>query len=288
MSIASSRQSAIVWRTSGWSGISRAPARFSAQASWSGKIAAIRSSASMRASGGGTFLPPRKRGKRQRDAGDPAPARHEHRRVEQRLDQHVAHGGRVQVALDVGEIEAVRRGQRQHDVVLGRGRLQLEIELAAEALAQRQTPGAVEPAAIGRVDDQLHAADFVEEALEDERVVGRQHAERGMRRRRDIRRSAAPPPRRCRAGGEPAAARSRSPTRPPRRVGLPPPLAGEGWLGLRGHAQASRDFGAQPRDRLRQLVACGRALRRARTGCWAAGPAASSTRTVPRSTRRMR
>ena len=39
MSIASLRQSAIVWRTSGWSGISRSPARFSAQASWSGKIA---------------------------------------------------------------------------------------------------------------------------------------------------------------------------------------------------------------------------------------------------------
>ena len=43
--------------------MSRAPARFSAQASWSGKIAVIRSSASMRASGAGSFFPPRKRGK---------------------------------------------------------------------------------------------------------------------------------------------------------------------------------------------------------------------------------
>src|SRR5205823_9814677 len=73
-------------------------------------------------------------------------------------------------------------GQRQDDVVFGGGRLQLEIELGAEALAQRQAPGAVEPAAIRRVDDQLHAADFVEEALEDDRVEGRQHAERGARR----------------------------------------------------------------------------------------------------------
>ena len=63
MSIASLRQSAIVWRTSGWSGTSRSPARFSAQASWSGKIAATRSSASMRASCGATLRPPRKRGR---------------------------------------------------------------------------------------------------------------------------------------------------------------------------------------------------------------------------------
>jgi hypothetical protein len=62
ISMASVRQSAIVWRISGWSGISRGPARFSAQASWSGKIAVIRSSASMRISGGGTLRPPRKRG----------------------------------------------------------------------------------------------------------------------------------------------------------------------------------------------------------------------------------
>src|SRR5260370_35031120 len=65
-------------------------------------------------------------------------------------------------------------------MVLGRRRLQLEVELGAEALAQCQAPGAVEPAAIGRMDDQLHAADGVEEALEDNRLLGRQHAERGM------------------------------------------------------------------------------------------------------------
>ena len=62
MSIASLRQSAIVCRTSGWSGISRWPTTFSAQAIWSGKIAATRSSASIRANCGGTFLPPRNRG----------------------------------------------------------------------------------------------------------------------------------------------------------------------------------------------------------------------------------
>ena len=61
--------------------------------------------------------------------------------------------------------------ERQHDVVLGRGGLQLEVELAAEALAQRQAPGAVDAAAEGRMDDELHAARLVEEALEHDRVL---------------------------------------------------------------------------------------------------------------------
>ena len=60
-SIASSRQSSMVCLTSGWSGISRSPTRFSGHASWSGNTAATRSSASIRCSGVGTFLPPRAR-----------------------------------------------------------------------------------------------------------------------------------------------------------------------------------------------------------------------------------
>ena len=48
MSIASVRQSSMVWATSGWSGTSRSPVRFSAQASWSGNTSATRSSACMR------------------------------------------------------------------------------------------------------------------------------------------------------------------------------------------------------------------------------------------------
>ena len=119
---------------------------------------------------------------RERHAGNPAPARDEHGRIEQGLDQHGADRGRMQVARHLGELEAVRRGQRQHDRVLGRRGLQLEIELAAEALAQRQAPGPVDAAAIGRVDDQLHAADRVEEALEHDPVLGRQAAQRRVRR----------------------------------------------------------------------------------------------------------
>src|SRR6185312_1991217 len=83
------------------------------------------------------------------------------------------------VILDLGEVEAVRGREREDDVVFGRGGLQFEIEPGAEALAERETPGAVEAAAMGRVDDELHAADRVEKALKDERVEGRQGAERG-------------------------------------------------------------------------------------------------------------
>ena len=72
---------------------------------------------------------------RERHARDPAPARDEHRRIEQRLDQQRPDAGRMQVARHLGQLEAVRRGEREHDVVLGRRRLQLEVELAAEALA---------------------------------------------------------------------------------------------------------------------------------------------------------
>jgi hypothetical protein len=48
---------------------------------------------------------------RERHAGDPAPAGHEHRRVEQGLDQQGADRRRVQVMAHLIEIEAVCGGQ---------------------------------------------------------------------------------------------------------------------------------------------------------------------------------
>ena len=88
----------------------------------------------------------------------------------------------MQIARRVAQFETMRRRQRQHDVVLGRSGLQFEIELAAEPLAQGEAPGAINPAAIGRMDDELHAARFVEEAFEHDRFLGGQAAERRMRR----------------------------------------------------------------------------------------------------------
>ena len=56
--------------------------------------------------------------------------------------------------------------ERQHDGVFGGRGLQLEVEGAAEFLAQRQAEGAVDARAERRMDDELHAAGLVEEALE--------------------------------------------------------------------------------------------------------------------------
>ena len=46
----------------------------------------------------------------------------------------------MQVVRDIRQLEAVRGGEREDQAVFGRRRLQLEIELAAEALAQAPGP----------------------------------------------------------------------------------------------------------------------------------------------------
>src|SRR4029079_3634721 len=53
-----------------------------------------------------------------------------------------------------------------------------EIELPTKLLAQRQTPGAVDTAAIGRMHDELHAAGLIEEALKDDVLEGGEVAQR--------------------------------------------------------------------------------------------------------------
>ena len=69
------------------------------------------------------------------------------------------------------------RAEREQQRVLGGRGLQLEIELPAEALAEREAPGLVHPAAERRVEDELHPARLVEEAFEDQRVLRRQDAQ---------------------------------------------------------------------------------------------------------------
>ena len=87
-------------------------------------------------------------------------------------------GFRVQVAEDIRQRERVLRPQRQHQRVFGGGGLQLEVELAAETLAQGEPPGLVDAAAERRVQHELHAAGLVEEPLEHERVLRGNHPER--------------------------------------------------------------------------------------------------------------
>src|SRR5258708_11423667 len=91
----------------------------------------------------------------------------------------------MKIAGNLREFKAVRRGQRQHDVVFSCGRLKFEVELPAEALAQSEAPGAVDTAAERGMDHELHAARFVKEALEHDRLLRRQAAE-GRRRFRQI------------------------------------------------------------------------------------------------------
>src|SRR5271170_7810820 len=71
---------------------------------------------------------------------------------------------------DVAERKAVLIAERNVQAVVRGGGLQLEVERTAETFAQRESPGFVDAAAKGRVDYQLHAAAFVEEALGDDVV----------------------------------------------------------------------------------------------------------------------
>ena len=184
---------------------------------------------------------------RERSGRDPAPARGKHGRLQRRLRQHVAHGLGPQVAPDLLQREAVGRAEREHDAVLERRGLQLEVELAAEALAERQAPGPVQARAEGRVDDEVRVPHFVEEALEDQRAARGQHAERG--------------PGRGQVGGELLAGGGRQAQRPTRATRAPPVRR------PRAAGPPARAAGRPP-PRARR---CGRAPRRTRTGCWAAG-----------------
>ena len=124
------------------------------------------------------FLAPAEARQGERNARIPAPAHLEHRRRAQRLHEHLTNRMGVQIPCGLCQLEAMRMSQRQHDMIFGGRRLQLEIECPAEPLAQRQSPRAIHAAAERGMDDHLHAAGFVEEALEYDRVEGGQAAER--------------------------------------------------------------------------------------------------------------
>ena len=107
----------------------------------------------------------------------PAPARFEHRLIENRLRQHLADGIRVKEVEHVGQRKAVVLAEGDDDSLFVRGGLELEAEAAAEALSQRQSPGAVDSSAEGRVQDHLHPAALVEETFEHHALLRRDAAE---------------------------------------------------------------------------------------------------------------
>ena len=127
------------------------------------------------------FFAAAKSWQRQRDGRVPTPARGKHRRGQQCLHQNIAHTIGMQITLHFFQRKTVTGRERQNNRIFRRRRLQLEIELAAKTFAQTQTPGAVDAAAIRRMDDQLHAAGFVEETFEHDRSLCRQTTERLMR-----------------------------------------------------------------------------------------------------------
>ena len=107
----------------------------------------------------------------------PAPARAEHRVQQHGLGQGLGRLRARQHRLHPGQREAVLGPEREDDRVVVRRRLQLEVEGDAEALAQRQAEGAVDAPAERRVDDELRAFAFVEAALDDDALLGRQVAQ---------------------------------------------------------------------------------------------------------------
>ena len=117
----------------------------------------------------------------QRARGGPAPARVPERGVEHGLAQRLLDIGRFEVLEGLFEREGLRGAERENDRLFGGCRLQLEIEAHAEALAQRQPPGAVDARAERRVNDQLLPARLVEEALEDHVRVGGHEPQRVLR-----------------------------------------------------------------------------------------------------------
>ena len=108
----------------------------------------------------------------------PPPPDREHRRIEQRLDEDLAHGVAVQIAENLAERKRMLGAEGKHDGIVGGGGLQFEIEGAAEPLAKREAPRPVDAAAERGMDDQLHPARFVEEAFQDELLAGGDDTER--------------------------------------------------------------------------------------------------------------
>ncbi len=126
----------------------------------------------MRCSGAGTFLPACATSctasdmlafQRQRVV--------KQRRVEHRLRQHRFDRAAVEVTRHLLERKAVRLAERQHDRVLGRRRLQLEIEGRQKRLRSARPKARLMRAPKGACMHQLHAARLIEEALDHERAA---------------------------------------------------------------------------------------------------------------------
>src|SRR5829696_3388281 len=82
---------------------------------------------------------------------------------------------------NVFEWKTMRWSKRKDDRIFSGRRLELDVELPAETLSQRQSPGSVQAAAERRVQDELHAAAVVKKSFEYEIVLRRHHAKHDLR-----------------------------------------------------------------------------------------------------------
>ena len=130
--------------------------------------------------GGGDALAARLPEEREGAGGRPSPAQREDGGLQDGLREDVLRAGGIEVGEDVLDGEGVLGAERDIDALVGCGGLQFEVESGAEALAEGESPGAVEAASERGVDDQLHAAGLVEEALGDEFLVGGDDAEHAL------------------------------------------------------------------------------------------------------------
>src|SRR5881296_266831 len=94
----------------------------------------------------------------QRSGRVPAPANSEHRRIEQSLNEQVANRFGIQITKNLLQRKRVLRAERNHNRVIGRRCLQLEIERTTKTFSQCETPRPIDSAAERRVQNQLHPA----------------------------------------------------------------------------------------------------------------------------------
>ena len=125
------------------------------------------------------FLSTLKTQKRERAVSVPTPARAEDRRSQGGLLEDRLNGFGIQEMKNVSERKTVLLRQRNVQAIVGGRSLELKIEAAAETLAQGQSPGLVDAGAERSVDDQLHAAAFIEETLGNDGALGKNITQHG-------------------------------------------------------------------------------------------------------------
>src|SRR5438270_8928780 len=86
----------------------------------------------------------------------------------------------MEVTEDFFQRKGMLRAQGQHDCFVSRRGLQFEVERTAKALAQSESPRAIDANPERGMDHQLHAAGFIKEPLHHQRVLRWNDPERSV------------------------------------------------------------------------------------------------------------